>query len=156
MAEGSRRIVITLTRGRVRTNIRGVQEKRWTEGGFAPRGPDELEEFSQMLNMVSRRDINGTGLQVFRWILENRMQTISSSRMSETCDMNRLTCLHHLKRMEELGIVRNVDGRYVMESESMEQYIDRLEKEAEETFAALRQLAKSIDRKYARREIKVK
>ncbi|MCX6774164.1 MAG: hypothetical protein NTY68_04185 [Candidatus Micrarchaeota archaeon] len=71
----------------------------------------DLEEFSQMLNMMSRRDTHGT---------------------------------------------RNVDGRYVMESESMEQYINRLEKEAEETFTVLRQLAKSIDKKYARREIKIK
>jgi hypothetical protein len=148
MPIGNRRIVITLTRGRVRSNVE--------LGRGAPLRGSDLEEFSQMLNMVSRRDIHGTGLQVFRWILENRMQMISSSRMSETCDMNRLTCLHHLKRMEELGIVRNVDGRYVMESESMEQYIDRLEKEAEETFTVLRQLAKSIDKKYARREIKVK
>lgn len=122
----------------------------------APAIGDDMENFARMLNFVSARDTNQTALQVFRWVLANSAQGVSSSRMSEACDMNRLTCLHHLKRMEDLGIVRNVDGRYVMGTESMEAYIDRLETEAKETFAALRELAKKIDEKYARKEIRVR
>jgi DNA-binding HxlR family transcriptional regulator len=138
MPLGNRRINIIITR-------RG-----------APQIGDDMENFARMLNFVSARDTNRTALQVFRWVLQNSAQDISSSEMGRAVDMNRLTCLHHLKRMEELGIVRNVDGRYVVETESMEQYIDRLENEAKETFAALRQLAKKIDEKYARKEIKIR
>jgi len=138
MPLGNRRINIIITR-------RG-----------APQIGDDMEAFARMLNFVSARDTNRTALQVFRWVLQNSAQDISSSEMGRAVDMNRLTCLHHLKRMEELGIVRNVDGRYVVETESMEQYIDRLENEAKETFAALRQLAKKIDEKYARKEIKIR
>jgi hypothetical protein len=138
MPVGNRRINIIITR-------RGT-----------PAMGDDLEAFTQMLNLVSARDTNRTALQVFRWVLANSAQGISSSTMSDACDMNRLTCLHHLKRMEDLGIVRNVDGRYVMETEGMEAYIDGLEKEAKETFTALRELAKKIDQKYARKEIKIR
>ena len=109
---------------------------------------NDLEEFTEMLNLVSRRDTNGTGLQVFRWVLENRKQMISSSRMSEVCDMNRLTCLHHIRRLEELGLLDNVDGRYVMTTKSMESYIEQLEGEAIERFSMLKKLARKIDQKY--------
>jgi predicted transcriptional regulator len=147
MPLGNRRISIIITPGGIRKNVE-------LKGDVPPAGP--MEEFARMLNFISARDTNRTALQVFRWVLQNANQNISSSTMSDECDMNRLTCLHHLRRMEALGIVRNVDGRYVVETESMEQYIDKLENEAKETFTALRELAKKIDEKYTRKEIKVR
>jgi len=147
MAEAGRRITITIIPGGIRRNL------ELKGGGATLRFRDELEQFTGMLNLISARDTNRTGLQVFRWILENRQKMISSSRMGEACDMNRLTCLHHLRRLEELGILDNVDGRYVMTSQSMEKYINALEREAMGTFSALKKLARRIDEKYSEEEM---
>ncbi len=111
---------------------------------------DELDAFSDLINLISTRDNEKTMLNVLRLILENDVafRPISSSYLSRESNLNRLTCLHHLKRLEEFGLIENVDGRYILKKTSFSEFIEELEEESREMFAILKKLAKKIDDKY--------
>ncbi|MFH1470619.1 MAG: winged helix-turn-helix domain-containing protein, partial [Candidatus Micrarchaeota archaeon] len=73
---------------------------------------DPVETICEAMGVVSGRDTDRTVIQVFRTVVRHsREDGIGGSELSELSGLNRITCLHHLKRLEEAGLIERENRR---------------------------------------------
>ncbi len=107
---------------------------------------DPIEALCEAAGIVSGRDTDRTVVQVFRTVVKySRSDGIGGSELSELSGVNRITCLHHLKRLEEAGIVERENRRYHLRNENLQMTMHELRKQALTMFEDLEKMAAEID-----------
>ncbi|MFH1448236.1 MAG: winged helix-turn-helix transcriptional regulator [Candidatus Micrarchaeota archaeon] len=108
---------------------------------------DVIERLCESVGVVSGRDRDKTVILVFRTMLKNcKEDGVGGSELSELSGVNRITCLHHLKRLEEAGLVENEHGRYHLKCANLKRTMRELRKEALSTFDIIDEMAGEIDK----------
>ncbi|MEM4634057.1 MAG: helix-turn-helix domain-containing protein [Candidatus Anstonellaceae archaeon] len=111
---------------------------------------DGLVELCRMMRLMSERDTDATLPQVLKiMLLEARDRPVGGSELSRASGINRITILHHLRRLEAAGFVRRINGKYIMRVQSAEEMILEFRKEMEEAFSQMDELAREIDAHFA-------
>jgi len=105
----------------------------------------QLEKICRSIGVLSKRDVDYTAVGVFRYALVKRGAFFGSTELSRTLRINRLTCLHHLKKMERAGIVKNERGKYALVHPCMEDIVKDFRKNSALVFEEMTQFAKCID-----------
>jgi len=107
---------------------------------------DELVSLCRMMRLMSERDTDATLPQVLKIMLvHSRKEPVGGSELARLSGINRLTILHHLKRLECAGFVSRKESGYVMRVQSAEEMLLEFRKEMEETFLQMDELAREID-----------
>ena len=107
---------------------------------------DPIEALCEAAGIVAGRDTDRTVVQVFRAVVKySRDDGIGGSELSELSGVNRITCLHHLKRLEEAGIIGRENRRYHLRHESLQLTMHDLRKQALTMFEELERMAGEID-----------
>ena len=114
-------------------------------------GPDEeLVELCRMMRLMSDRDTDATLPQVLKaMLLEARGKPVGGSELSKSSGINRITIIHHLRRLEDAGFVRRMDGKYVLRVQTAEEMLLEFRKEMEQAFSEMYELAREIDSQFA-------
>ena len=108
---------------------------------------DNVEKLCEAVGIVSGRDTDRTVIQVFRTMLVHSDEKgIGGSKLSELSGVNRITCLHHLKRLEQAGIIEGEKGRYHLRQENLKKTMKELRREALSLFDMIEEMAQEIDR----------
>lgn len=108
---------------------------------------DSVEKFCEAVGVVSGRDKDKTVIQVFRTMVKHSGEEgIGGSELSKLSGVNRITCLHHLKRLQEAGIVESERGRYHLKHENLKRTMKELRREALSLFDMIEEMAQEIDR----------
>lgn len=82
----------------------------------------ELAELCKMMRIMSDRDTDGTLPQVLKVLMvESRGKPVGGSELSRASGINRITIIHHLKRLEGAGLVRRQEGKYILRVSSAEE-----------------------------------
>jgi DNA-binding MarR family transcriptional regulator len=98
---------------------------------------------------MSERDVDATLAQVLKTMMvHSRGKPVGGSELSEISGLNRITIIHHLKRLEGAGFVRRAEGKYVMCVHSAEDMLVEFRKEMEETFQHMDEMAREIDAQF--------
>ena len=105
----------------------------------------ELVELCRGIRLISGRDTDGTVVEVFRRVLVKRGTPVGSTELSRDSRLNRITCIHHLKRLASMGILERDDGKYKLRGSSVEGVIDKMRENTLAMFEEMEQLAKKID-----------
>jgi predicted transcriptional regulator len=109
----------------------------------------ELVELCRMMRLMSERDVDATLAQVLKTMLVSaRDRPVGGSELAKASGINRITIIHHLKRLEIAGFVRRDEGKYIMRVHSAEDMLMEFRKEMEETFAEMDELAREIDEQF--------
>jgi DNA-binding MarR family transcriptional regulator len=107
---------------------------------------DTVEQLCEAVGIVSGRDKDKTVIQVFRTMIRHSGDNgIGGSELSELSGVNRITCLHHLKRLEEAGLVEGEKGRYHLKQENLKKTMKEIRKEALMLFDTIERMAQEID-----------
>jgi DNA-binding MarR family transcriptional regulator len=107
---------------------------------------DPIEILCEATGIVSGRDTDRTVVQVFRTVVRySREEGIGGSELSELSGVNRITCIHHLKRLEEAGIIERENRRYHLRHESLRLTMHDIREQALSMFAELERMAGEID-----------
>ena len=142
-------VLTFLASPRVAIIVRG----KGREGG---RG-DVVVRFCQVLRIVEERDVDGTVVRVVRTILrEGRDGPVGGTELAEASGLKRVTVLHHLRRLEELGLVQRSGHKYALAPSSLEDMMESMRQETLAMLAECKGLAREIDsefRLHARRQI---
>ncbi len=110
---------------------------------------DEVEQFCKSLQIVTRRDVDGTATTVIRAMLEKcPNDPISSTELANKTNLNRITVIHHLRRLENVGIVQKNDRKYLLLPYGFEDFVLRMREQTDQMFEQARFLAKKIDEQY--------
>lgn len=109
----------------------------------------ELVELCRMMRLMSERDVDATLAQVLKTMMVSaRDRPVGGSELAKASGINRITIIHHLKRLEIAGFVRRDEGKYVMRVHSAEDMLMEFRKDMEEAFAEMDELAREIDEQF--------
>jgi len=109
------------------------------------RRKEQLEKICRSIGLLSKRDVDSTVVEVFHYALVKRGAFFGSTELSRASRINRLTCLHHLKRMERMGIVKNKGGEYALVHSCLEEIVEDFRKSSALIFKEMMQSARRID-----------
>jgi hypothetical protein len=107
---------------------------------------DPVERLCRAMGLVSGRDKDKTVIQVFRTvILHSGESGIGGSEVSALSGVNRITCIHHLNRLEQAGIMEKENRRYHLRRESLKRTMRELRREALVLFDLIDQMVSEIE-----------
>jgi DNA-binding MarR family transcriptional regulator len=110
---------------------------------------NELSALCRMMRIMSERDTDGTLPQVLKvMMVEGRGKPVGGSELSRVSGLNRITVIHHLKRLEGAGFVRRQEGKYVLRVQTAEDMLIEFRKEMEKSFAEMDEMARQIDEQF--------
>ncbi|MFA6328428.1 MAG: hypothetical protein WCY41_03210 [Candidatus Micrarchaeia archaeon] len=117
-------------------------------------GPDaELVGLCRKMRLMSERDTDATLPQVLRvMMVHSRGQPVGGSELSELSGINRITIIHHMKRLEGAGFVKREEGKYVLRVRSAEDMLLEFRKDMERNFAEMDEMAREFDEQFAQME----
>lgn len=70
-----------------------------------------LEKLCNTIDLISGRDTEKTVLEVLIVFITEE-GPIGGSRISERTGINRITCIHHIKKLESVGLIRKKNRQY--------------------------------------------
>ncbi len=112
-------------------------------------GEDELEVLCRSLRIISARDMDGTVTVVFRSILvEGPDRPVGSSELAASSRLNRVTVIHHLRRLERLGLVEHTQRKYRLRASGLSELVERMRAEMMESFERATEMAEDLDRQF--------
>ncbi len=121
-----------------------VQQKRQSQDIDA-----ELAELCKMMRIMSERDTDGTLPQVLKaMMVEGKGKPVSGSDLSRISGINRITIIHHLGRLEDAGLVRRSEGKYILKVQSAEDMLVEFRKEMERHFELMDEMARLFDEQF--------
>jgi len=107
---------------------------------------EELSELCRMMRLMSERDVDATLPQVLKaMLLCSRDGPVGGSELARASGINRITILHHLRRLESAGFVERREGKYALRVSSAEDMLMEFRKEMERAFAEMDEMAREID-----------
>ena len=111
---------------------------------------EELVVLCRKMRLMSERDTDATLPQVLRvMMVHSHGQPVGGSELSELSGINRITIIHHMKRLEGAGFVRREEGKYILRVRTAEDMILEFRKEMERNFAEMDEMAREFDEQFA-------
>ncbi|PIT84820.1 hypothetical protein COU37_01005 [Candidatus Micrarchaeota archaeon CG10_big_fil_rev_8_21_14_0_10_45_29] len=113
------------------------------------RGDDEIERFCRSMQLVSQRDLDNTVTSVLRAMLdEGARGPVGSSELASRAHINRVTVIHHLRRLERAGIVEKEERKYRLVQSGLCDVVRKMRLEMEQTLNEAQLLAQKLDNSY--------
>ena len=114
---------------------------------------EELTELCKMMRIMSERDVDATLAHVLKTMMvHSRQRPLGGSELSKISGINRITIIHHMKRLEGAGVVQRREGKYQLRAQSAEDMLMEFRKEMEQHFAQMDELAREIDAQFEQAE----
>lgn len=110
---------------------------------------DVLERFCRSIHLVSQRDTDGTVTTVMRVMLkEGAGQLIGSSDLAAAARLNRVTVIHHLRRLEQAGLVEHTAHKYRLAVSSFAHVVRQMREDTDRLLDEAERIAEQIDTDY--------
>ena len=109
---------------------------------------EELARLFRTMHLMSERDIDATMTRVFRAMMRMGREPVGSTELSRQAGLNRITVIHHLKRLENAGVVEKRETKYVMRVQSIEEMMDEMRSDMEKQFEEMERMARELDRAF--------
>ena len=109
----------------------------------------ELQWFSQSLGLFSSRDKEKSCFRIFIALVEAKKSSrfLSSDELADKANLTRATAIHHLKNLEQHGLVKQEHNRYTLSSNSFSALIKQLAWESKQLFEDLEEVSEELDKK---------
>mgnify|MGYP001615950466 CR=1 FL=1 len=107
----------------------------------------DLQWFSQSLGLFGDRDKEKSCFRVFLELVKatRRRKALSSDEIALRANLSRATVIHHLHKLQELGLVIQYKNKYILRLDNLEGLILELKKDLMRTFEDLQDIAKELD-----------
>ena len=107
----------------------------------------DLEWFCDSFGIIGERDKEKTGFKIFKIILNSTKEgdPLKINDITVKTKLSRTTVIHHLRRMEETGLVIEKKRNYGLRMECLHKVVDEIENDILRSFERIRKIAKDID-----------
>ncbi|MEM2963275.1 MAG: winged helix-turn-helix transcriptional regulator [Candidatus Anstonellales archaeon] len=106
----------------------------------------ELVTLCRGIRLLSERDTGATAAKLMRYIMEiGPSKEIGCSELSRISGLNRITCIHHMKRLESAGIVKKKDSKYRLLFNSYEEIVEQLREKMLDEMEEFLKIARELD-----------
>ena len=108
----------------------------------------EIQYISQSLGLFGIRDKEKSCFRVFLELLKasKNNKSLSSEQIAQRSNLSRATVIHHLNRLMEHGLIIHEDNRYKLIVSNMENLINEMQKNLDNTLKDLKKIAEDIDK----------
>ena len=109
----------------------------------------ELQWLGSTLGLFGERDKDSSCFRIFVAVFNasNKNKSVSSNEIAHSCELARGTVIHHLKKLQDAGLIIHKTNRYYLSGTSMEDSMKQIENEMSRMFALLESVARNIDKK---------
>ena len=109
----------------------------------------ELQWIGNSLGLFGLRDKDSSCFRIFITLIRRSRRTdpLSSDEIASSCDLSRATVIHHLEKLVGAGIVIKEKEGYLLRENNMERVIKNMQRDMNNLFAELEEVAKQIDQK---------
>jgi predicted transcriptional regulator len=110
---------------------------------------EELQWVGTSLGLFNLRDKDKSCFRIFIELLKTTKQKkpLSSDEIAYRLNLSRGTVVHHIKKLEDSGIVSIEKNRYMLRADNLKSLINEIEKDMKRTCDDLREIADKIDRR---------
>jgi predicted transcriptional regulator len=108
---------------------------------------EELQWLAESLGLFNLRDKDSSCFRVFITLVKtSRNNTpLSSDEIAHKLNLTRGTAVHHLHKLMDAGVVIKEKDGYLLREGSMEQLVDKLEKDFNSILSDMKKIAREID-----------
>ena len=108
---------------------------------------EDLQWFSHSLGLFGSRDKEKSCFRVFVELIKasRRNRPLSSDEIAHRSNLSRATVIHHLTKLIESGLVLNLNNKYVLRVDNLEELVDEVKKDLLRVFDDLRFMAEELD-----------
>ncbi|MEM4137189.1 MAG: winged helix-turn-helix domain-containing protein [Candidatus Anstonellaceae archaeon] len=107
---------------------------------------DNLEVFCSSLQILSKRDKDKTILTIIRAVMHYPTnKPISATNLSKSLSVNRITVLHHLKKLQRIGLIQKQKTKYYLVDHAFSKLVLKAKEETDKLFEELLQIAYKLD-----------
>ncbi len=107
----------------------------------------DLEWLCDSFGIIRERDKEKTGFKIFKILLESMKEggSLKINEITEKIKLSRTAVIHHLRYMEESGIVIERNRNYELRVTSLHKIVDEIEKDILRSIEEIRKVARDID-----------
>jgi len=107
----------------------------------------DLEWFCDSFGIIGERDKEKTGFKIFKIILDSTKEgnPLKINDITQKTKLSRTTVIHHLRRMEEIGLIVEKRRDYKLRMECLHKVVDEIENDILRSFERIKKIAKDID-----------
>lgn len=109
----------------------------------------ELQWLGGSLGLFGLRDKDKSCFRIFITLLKalKEDERLSSDDIALKTKLTRGTIVHHLNNLMDAGIVISHSNKYFLRTDSLEEIVDFLKRDADDAWKKLKDVAKNIDSK---------
>ena len=109
---------------------------------------DELHWLGHSLGLFGSRDRDKSCFRLFIELLKqaHNEEGLTSDSLAEKLALSRGTVVHHLRKLQESGIVIAQNNRYLLRVSDLETLVEEVNYDIDRTFEALTEMARAIDK----------
>ena len=105
----------------------------------------EIQWFSKSIGLFdSKRDKEKSCFRVFVTLVKAK-KGLRSDEIADKSNLSRGTVIHHIHNLAEKGVVDNKKNKYFLRYNDFEDLIKEMQKDTENIFKKLREMAKNLD-----------
>ena len=108
---------------------------------------EEIKWLASSLGLINQRDKDRSCFRIFVVLLQNKDEGLSSDEIAYKLELSRGTVVHHLERIIETGIIIPEHNKYILRSSNLNQTVEEIQRDIENTWKAIRETASKIDKK---------
>lgn len=97
-----------------------------------------FKDFCEGIGIVSGRDTDQTVVRVFRFVVSKKQ--VGGTEIEKETHINRITAIHHLKRLEEAGVVERRDDKYALKGNNLAELVEQLEQQQMQHFERMKKM----------------
>ncbi|NUN11803.1 helix-turn-helix transcriptional regulator [Candidatus Micrarchaeota archaeon] len=105
-----------------------------------------FRDFCERLGIISGRDTDKTVVRVFRVVVVKKQ--VGGTDVQKEANINRITALHHLKRLEEAGVLEKKEDKYSLRGDNLSDLVDELEKQQMQHFEKMKKMIQLMERDF--------
>ncbi len=107
----------------------------------------DLEWLCDSFGIIRERDKEKTGFKIFKILLKSTKEgdSLRINEITKKIKISRTTVVHHLRYMEECGVIVEKNRNYELRMNSLHEMVDEIERDILRSFDEIRQIAKDID-----------
>ncbi len=108
-----------------------------------------LQWFGGTLGLFNMRDKDRSCFRIFVTLLNSIKinKGLSSDTIAEKTALTRGTVVYHLNKLMEVGLINEVNNRYYLKFETLEEISESIRGEVNEAFDSLSYIGKNLDNK---------
>ena len=108
----------------------------------------QLQWFSQSLGLFNKRDKEKSCFRIFIALVEAKKSSryLSSDEIAEKANLTRATIIHHLKNLEDHGLIKKEQNRYSLSCKNFSSIINHLQEEFKQSLEELEETANNLDK----------